>query len=419
MKAGTFKVLQFAKPIIRMPYELRAQLMALVNGTNHNECQWFHCITKSFGGAKKEIIYYDLDGIYIPKQVVGGASVESPGEGLLGIWNELKAVFLLPDGTPDREQCNLRFQKMNCWAHSHVNMAVNPSPTDESTFRQWVDQSSGTVHPTIMMIVNKREEVYIRLYDPEEGIYCENPEIIMLNPPPVDLTYIQDAIANKISSRTYTSTGMLGNTLGFGKHHQLGLVRHTDDSQKKIQKTVQEIDLGIQSTKTSGDVPTTETIQELIQSGKRLCKNKINFETHLSVVQESNDNEISANALANELQEILLNFDSQKIFLLLLDNFYIQTTPLLDQILAFWQNKETDLIQKDELNQKISQFLQNEYLGPSEGFFASIVLAKRIVNILEQSIDINLKIKIIKQFLHDLDFVIVSNTDFSSSAGPI
>jgi len=412
MKAGIYKVLQFAKPVIRIPYELRGQLLALVNGTNHNECQWFHCITKSYGGAKKDIIYYDLDGIYIPKQVVGGASVESPGEGLLGIWNELKATYLLEDGTTDKERCNQRFQTMNCWAHSHVNMAVNPSTTDESTFRQWIEQSSGTIHPTIMMIVNKREEVFIRLYDPEEGIYCENPEIIMSLPPPVDLTYVQDAIATKITSRSYTSTSFIGSNLGFNRHHhhQLGQSSSTEVGQKKT--PIPNL-IGETSTVDSGEATVSE-VEDLVKSGKRLCKNKINLETNLQIITDTNDNEMSSNMVAKDVQDILINVHAQVVFLLLLKSFYMQDTALLAKILTFWQNKEGQMIKGEDVQNNISHFLHNEYLGPNSGFFAALVIAKRITYVLDQAISMETKMRIITKFLNDLDYVIIANTDFSS-----
>jgi hypothetical protein len=150
----------------------------------------------------------------IPEQEVTGATVESPDKGMLALWNELKAKYVKEDGTYDRDVVNGIISKMHAWCHSHVNMAASPSGTDEATFRQWIDQNDkqGDTNPVIMMIVNKREEVYIRLYDPELGIYCENPDIEIVMPA-VDTSYVEEAIKNKVKSKSfpgYQSTGFQG-----------------------------------------------------------------------------------------------------------------------------------------------------------------------------------------------------------------
>ena len=199
--AGPFRNLTTIKPIIVMSYELRMQIMAFVNGINWNECQWFHTIERTID---KNTVTYNLRYMLIPEQEVTGATVESPEKGMLSIWNELKANHTNEDGTYDKQAVNNIIGSMHAWCHSHVNMPVNPSGTDETTFRQWIENNNqqDLSIPAIMMIVNKKEDVYIRLYDPELNIYCENPDI-QIAMPFVDTTDIEAAIKNKVKSKSY------------------------------------------------------------------------------------------------------------------------------------------------------------------------------------------------------------------------
>ena len=212
--AGQFKNLVVIKPVVLMSYELRTQIMAFVNGTNHSECQWFHTIERTVN-HKGDRAIYTLRHMLIPEQEVTGATVESPDKGMLALWNELKAKYKNEDGSYDKEAVNAIVGSMHAWCHSHVNMAASPSGTDESTFSQWVQNNDkqGLTNPVIMMIVNKKEEVYIRLYDPELGIYCENPDIEVAMPA-VDTSYVEDAIKNKVKSKSFTSYQSAGGFQG-------------------------------------------------------------------------------------------------------------------------------------------------------------------------------------------------------------
>jgi hypothetical protein len=208
--AGTFKNLVNVKPIVLMSYELRGQIMAFVNGTNASECQWFLTIDRDVNHKGDKVIY-TLRNMLIPEQEVTGATVESPEKGMLAIWNELKVRFAKEEGGYDRDAVNGIISKMHAWCHSHVNMTASPSGTDESTFRTWIKQNEeqGLTNPVIMMIVNKREEVYIRIYDPEQGIYVENPDI-EISMPAVDTTYVDEAIKNKVKNKVYNYQGNAG-----------------------------------------------------------------------------------------------------------------------------------------------------------------------------------------------------------------
>lgn len=207
---GDFKNLVQMKPTIVMTYELHAQIMRFVNGVDAMECQWFLTIEKTIA-TRGDRVFYSLQDMLIPTQEVSGATVESnPQTGMFALFSELKQTYRTEvDGVdaPDMERVNEIVGKMHCWCHSHVNMAPNPSGTDEATFREWCKSNAdqGLNHPVIMMIVNKKEDVYLRLWDPELNLYCENPGIQLLYPE-VDFTYVDDAIANKVKRKAYANS---------------------------------------------------------------------------------------------------------------------------------------------------------------------------------------------------------------------
>ena len=66
------------------------------------------------------------------------------------------------------------FNKIRGWGHSHVNMAVSPSGTDEDTFKQFYS----TCEYFIRLIGNKRGEMRVDLVDCERGLQFDNLDIL-------------------------------------------------------------------------------------------------------------------------------------------------------------------------------------------------------------------------------------------------
>lgn len=62
------------------------------------------------------------------------------------------------------------FNKIRGWGHSHVNMAVSPSGTDEDTFKQFYS----TCEYFIRLIGNKRGELRVDLVDCEKRLQYDN-----------------------------------------------------------------------------------------------------------------------------------------------------------------------------------------------------------------------------------------------------
>lgn len=317
--AGQFKNLVVIKPVILLSYELRSQIMAFVNGTNTSECQWFHTIERTVNHKGDKAIY-TLRHMLIPEQEVTGATVESPEKGMLALWNELKEKHKNEDGSYDRDTVNSIVSKMHAWCHSHVNMTASPSGTDESTFKQWIDQNDkqGDLSPVVMMIVNKREEVYIRLYDPELGIYCENPDIEIVMPS-VDLTYVDEAIKNKVKSKSfYNSTGFQGRLWGAGQDNNriiTGTSSQQEITDPKVESPSKQVPSIVKYGRTMLGAETGNLEQDLIEVAiSARCQEQAERVTKAVTKALTDESElyIFSLLLKNEKDKVLALVDSPK-----------------------------------------------------------------------------------------------------------
>lgn len=127
------------------------------------EVAWHGICTR--GEAENEYIVSD---ILVYPQTVTGATVTTDQQ---EYQNWLAAL-------PDEEFNNLRFQ-----GHSHVNMSVTPSSVDDNLYESILSQLDDTMF-YVFMIINKRGEMTIKIYDLKENLYFENKE--------VEVSYIPD-----------------------------------------------------------------------------------------------------------------------------------------------------------------------------------------------------------------------------------
>ena len=102
------------------------------------------------------IVYGDA---YIPPQIVTGVTVDTDPMDY-AMW-----CASLPDEV---------VENMRCHAHSHVNMQVFSSGTDDE---YQLDQIKQVQDFYIFIITNKRNELYVRVYDMEQGIMYDNDDL--------------------------------------------------------------------------------------------------------------------------------------------------------------------------------------------------------------------------------------------------
>lgn len=144
-----------------------------------------HGIVERLGPSE----FYVKDMLMYP-QTASSATVESDDS--YGVW-----LSELPDDTFN----NLRFQM-----HSHVNMGVSPSCVDTNFYTSLLTDIQDFY---IFMILNKRQEVFITIYDIAQNLIYEKADIdiYVLDENGLDvLSWVTSQAKEKIKTRTFTST---------------------------------------------------------------------------------------------------------------------------------------------------------------------------------------------------------------------
>jgi hypothetical protein len=156
------------------------------------EAQWFHTVEPVVYKQSPDEIHLHLsEKIYIPKQNTSAAQVDSTSSMMIEFYNELKQEY------EDQNIVNQKLNAMTCWCHSHHNMSPNPSGQDDLQFNQFVnlslDQQTATWQ--VMLIFNKKDQFYSRVYDPNTGHIYEGVTIHVTND--YDFSYIHKAAKEK------------------------------------------------------------------------------------------------------------------------------------------------------------------------------------------------------------------------------
>lgn len=133
-----------------------SKMMALVD---HFDTEVGWCGTVERVSSNKFRI---TDIVVYPQEVTGGTVNTDQGEYAMWYCSLSDEVFE-----------NLHFQ-----GHSHVNMPPTPSGTDEADQRSTIE-SAGTAPFKIFMIVNKRRNYNIRLYDLENDVMYTTADILV------------------------------------------------------------------------------------------------------------------------------------------------------------------------------------------------------------------------------------------------
>jgi hypothetical protein len=166
-----FQILNQKQPVLVLSETLLRSIQHLV-ARSELEAQWFHTVVRA---EDEKRIYFVLDHLLIPKQYVSGAFVETPPEFQVEYWQELVSKF------GGAEQASEIIKTSGAWCHSHVNMAACPSGTDDTTFKAHCAEAHATQNPTpqLMLIFNKKDEYFSRVWDPVSGLVYEGLEMIL------------------------------------------------------------------------------------------------------------------------------------------------------------------------------------------------------------------------------------------------
>ena len=169
----TPKISTVITPRIEIDYETYQKVKYLVDKAPQ-ECQWYHRVTVDRTTSSP---VYILTDIFIPPQQVGKTDVESDPTGIKKMWEEYGAAT-------NEAAMKEGMRETKAWCHSHVNMKVEPSEQDEKQWKDWIKSSVPSIgstdsrikisidptisqnHPPVMIIVNKQDEWFARVFDP-------------------------------------------------------------------------------------------------------------------------------------------------------------------------------------------------------------------------------------------------------------
>ena len=141
------------KPIVLCTPLARLKMYQLVNGTD-SEIGWHGTVTKVDN-------VYTIEDIILYPQFVTGSTVTTDEEGYANF------IMGLDDET---------FNKLRMQGHSHVNMGVTPSGVDDTYYEKVLQNLTDGDH-YIFMIMNKKAELNIWVYDFSQNIIFEKEDV--------------------------------------------------------------------------------------------------------------------------------------------------------------------------------------------------------------------------------------------------
>lgn len=162
--SGSFRLLNL-QPKMLISYEDLEAIKYIVD-IAPQEAQWFHRVEKIVQNSN---VYYRVYEMYIPEQVCSSVQVESDPMMMVNFYKELKDKH-------GPEATNQIMGNLTAWCHSHHNMGVSPSGQDVKQFAEQCQNAldAKVNNPQIMMIFNKKDSFYSKIFDPEYGLIFEH-----------------------------------------------------------------------------------------------------------------------------------------------------------------------------------------------------------------------------------------------------
>lgn len=156
------------KPTIVYDYLALEKAKYLVSKMD-KEIQWFHRMDVS----KDRSTYYVYD-LIIPQQEVSLTETNSDSSMMLNLYKDLVKER-------GAEETNTTLSNMVVWCHSHHTMAPHPSGQDNKQFKEF-NTTFPEGLPRLMLIFNKSNQYYSRVFDPQTNVIFENIEIKVTAP---------------------------------------------------------------------------------------------------------------------------------------------------------------------------------------------------------------------------------------------
>lgn len=194
----TYKVLNNL-PYINITYKGLLAIKEIVK-IAPQEAQWFHTVEPfTYKQSPHEIQLLLSDKIYIPSQNTSAVQVDTTSAMMMDFYKELQEDY------QDQDVVNQKLAAMTCWCHSHHNMSPNPSHQDDLQFNSFISlaEDQGQKSWQIMLIFNKKDQFYSRVYDPYTSTIHEGVPVNVIND--YNFNYIHQAAKHKFKKPKLTS----------------------------------------------------------------------------------------------------------------------------------------------------------------------------------------------------------------------
>lgn len=158
------------------------------------EISWMSSVTVTDAGD------FIIDDVYVPLQECGPATTEISEDGDEAMMMELMEQGKLAE-----------VNKLRCWGHSHVNMGVFASGTDDTQTQDFLNNlhEAGSDH-FIRFIGNKRGELLCNVYLLDKGIILNNPDMNVRVDGRDWAEWAKGQIKDKVTRKVYVAPSYTG-----------------------------------------------------------------------------------------------------------------------------------------------------------------------------------------------------------------
>jgi len=218
-----------------------------------DEISWLATIKEGDGSLT-------IEDVFLFKQEVSGTTTELDEHGLAEFYSNM--LMDPPDG--DIEKASDILNRIRCWGHSHVNMGVSPSGTDDRTMQEFCNNVVTTDMPyMVRLIANKKGDMKIDIYYYSRFLVAVDvPWSILSHTTGRDFASQIEALVTKKSYSYQGGAPYSGGYQGGGSNHTSHLSEWTGGSGGTTQKKTDD------ATGSTGSTNKTPTFHERRQEAE-------------------------------------------------------------------------------------------------------------------------------------------------------
>jgi hypothetical protein len=140
-----------------------------------------------------------IDEVYLFEQEVSAAQTDLDEHAMVAFASEMMER--------DMDEAMDVLPRLRMWGHSHVNMEVNPSGTDDTTMKKFAPDIANTSMPFMLrLIANKRGKMKIDIYYYQKSLATMDVPWGVVNDADDMSDEIYQEMMSKVKRRSYTST---------------------------------------------------------------------------------------------------------------------------------------------------------------------------------------------------------------------